>query len=67
MAAVSGHTSDRSSGNANFVQAVADKNVVLTLERIRQRSQILRGMIEKGDIGLAGAMYDVHSGLATFI
>lgn len=67
VAAVSGHESDRSSGNAAFVQAVADKNVVLTLERIRERSPILRGMADKGDIGLAGAMYDVHTGQVTFI
>lgn len=67
VAAVSGHEADRSSGNAAFVQAVADKNVVLTLERIRERSPILRGMAEKGDIGLAGAMYDVHTGRVTFV
>ena len=64
---IAGHESDRSSGNAAFVQAVADKNVVLTLERIRERSAILRGMADKGDIGLAGAMYDVHTGQATFM
>ena len=67
VAAVSGHESDRSSGNAEFVQAVADKNVVLTLDRIRERSPILRGMADKGEIGLAGAMYDVHTGKVAFI
>ena len=66
VAAVSGHEGDRSSGNAAFVQAVADKNVVLTLERVRERSPILRGMVDKGDIGLAGAMYDVHTGQVAF-
>jgi carbonic anhydrase len=67
VAAVSGHEADRSSGNAAFVQAVADKNVVLTLDRIRERSPILRGMVDKFDIGLAGAMYDVHTGQVTFM
>jgi len=67
VAAVSGHESDRSSGSAAFVQAVADKNVMLTLDRIQERSPILRGMIDKGDIGLAGAMYDVHKGQVQFI
>ena len=66
VAAVSGHDADRSSGNKAFVQAVADKNVALTIERIRERSPILRGMADKGEIGLAGAMYDVHSGKVTF-
>jgi carbonic anhydrase len=67
VAAVSGYDSDRSSKNPKFVQAVADKNVVLTLERIRERSTILRCMADKGQIGLVGAMYDVHSGKVAFM
>ncbi len=67
VAAVPGYDSDRSSGNSAFVQAVADKNVELTVERIRERSPILRGMVDKGDIGLTGAMYDVHTGQVTFM
>ena len=54
-------------GNARFVQAVTDKNVVLTVERIRERSPILRGMVDKGQIGLVGAMYDVHNGKVFFM
>mgnify|MGYP001822864556 FL=1 len=67
VAAVSGFESARSSKNDKFVQAVTHKNVVLTVERIRERSPILRGMVDKGQIGLAGAMYDVHNGKVTFI
>ena len=67
VAAVPGFESARSSKNDKFVQAVADKNVVLTVERIRERSPILRGMVDKGQIGLAGAMYDVHNGKVTFM
>ena len=67
VAAVSGHDTNRSSSNSAFVQAVADKNVELTLARIRQRSSILRGMAGNGDIGIEGAMYDVHTGKVTFV
>ncbi len=67
VAAVSGFESDRTSKNGKFVQAVAEKNVELTMQRIRQRSAILRDMADKGDIGIAGAMYDVHTGRATFM
>jgi carbonic anhydrase len=67
VAAVSGYDSDRSSKNAKFVQAVTYKNVVLAVERIRKRSSILKGMVDKGQIGLAGAMYDVHNGKVTFM
>ena len=66
VAAVSGYDSDRSSKNNKFVQAVTDKNVVLTVERIRERSPILRDMVNKGQIGLVGAMYDVHNGKVSF-
>ncbi len=66
VVAVSGYDTDRSSKNSKFVQAVADKNVVLTVERIRKRSPILRDMVDKGQIGLVGAMYDVHTGKVTF-
>lgn len=67
VAAVPGFESDRTSANDAFVQAVAEKNVVLTMERIRQRSSILRDMADKGDIAIAGAMYDVDTGKVTFL
>lgn len=66
VAAVEGFENDRTSANAAFVQAVADKNVELTIARIRQRSTILAGMEKKGDIKIAGAMYDVHTGKVAF-
>jgi len=67
VAAVSGYESNRTSANDAFVKAVTDKNVVLTVERIRERSPILRDMVDKGKIGLAGAVYDVHTGKVTFM
>ncbi len=67
VAAVSGYEADRSSKNAKFVQAVAEKNVALTVARIRERSPILRDMAEKEQIGLTGAMYNVHDGRVTFM
>ena len=67
VAAVEGFDADRSSRNPAFVQAVADKNVTLTLARIRERSPILRNMADSGAIGLVGAMYDVRAGRVTFV
>lgn len=67
VAAVPGFESDRTSANGAFVQAVAEKNVMLTIERIRQRSSILRDLADKGEIGISGAMYDVHTGKVTFM
>jgi carbonic anhydrase len=66
VAAVSGNYTPRSSQNAEFVQAVAEMNVRLTLQKLRARSVVLREMIDKNEIGLVGAMYDVSSGKVTF-
>ena len=64
--AVKGDYEPRSSKNAEFVQAVAEMNVKLTKQKLRERSAVLREMIDKKEIGLVGAMYDVSSGKVTF-
>jgi carbonic anhydrase len=66
VAAVTGYETDRTSSNAEFVQAVADKNVELTIARIRQRSSILNDMANQADIDIRGAMYDVYTGRVKF-
>ena len=67
VAAVSGFESDRTSKNNEFVQAVADKNVQLTIDRIRRRSPILKDMQKRKRIDLVGAMYDVNTGKVSFM
>lgn len=64
--AVKGSYDPRSSKNADFVQAVSEMNVKLTLEKLRERSVVLREMIDKDEIDLVGAMYDVGTGKVTF-
>ena len=56
----------RTSKNDKFVQAVTEMNVKLTMQKLRDRSVVLREMIDKGEIGLVGAMYDVSTGNVTF-
>jgi carbonic anhydrase len=65
--AVQGDYNPRTSQNEKFVQAVTEKNVKLTMQKLRTRSVVLREMIDKGDIGLVGAMYDVSTGKVTFL
>lgn len=55
-----------SSQNAAFVQQVADKNVELTIEAIKKQSPVLNEMLENGEIAIAGAMYDVETGIVSF-
>ena len=63
---VQGNYEPRSSKNTDFVQAVAEKNVELTMGKLRDRSVVLRGMLDKGEIGMVGAMYDVSTGKVQF-
>jgi carbonic anhydrase len=65
VSAVQGHT-PRSSANGAFVQAVAEMNVTLTMKKLRDRSVVLRQMIDAGEIALVGAMYDVGTGRVRF-
>ena len=36
------------------------------MQKLRTRSVVLREMIDKGEIGLVGGMYDVSTGKVTF-
>ena len=53
---------DRTSQNADFVNAVAEKKVALTIENIRNQSPVLKDMEEMGEIKIVGAMYDIADG-----
>src|SRR5262249_37517870 len=52
----------RTSKNDEFVQKVAEANVRLVMQQIRERSPILREMLDAGNIGLEGGMYDLATG-----
>lgn len=66
VTAVQGDFTTRSSKNKEFVQAVAEMNVKLTMQKLRDRSVVMREMLDKGEIGMVGAMYDVSTGKVTF-
>lgn len=56
----------RNSQNDEFVDAVAAKNVLMTIDNIYERSEVLRDMEANGDIRIVGGMYDLASGAVTF-
>jgi carbonic anhydrase len=58
---------ERSSKNANYVDAVARTNVMLALAEIRRRSPILEELEKKGSIKITGAMYDLATGVVDFV
>lgn len=59
-------TENRNSGNSVFVEKVAEINVKRTVQGIKERSPILKEMIEKGEIELIGGMHNISTGEVTF-
>jgi carbonic anhydrase len=59
-------TENRSSSNSTFVENVSKINVERTVEEILNRSSILKEMVEQGEIGICGGMYDVTTGKVEF-
>lgn len=56
----------RNSKNLDFVDAVAEKNVTLTIDNIRNMSPILKEMEDNNEIDIVGAMYDINTGAVSF-
>ena len=58
---------ERSSKNYGFVDAVARKNVELTMVDIHRRSPVLAELETSGAIRIAGAMYHLDTGQVDFL
>ena len=58
---------DRSSGNPAFVNAVAGKNVEMTMASIRTRSPVLRDLESQKTIRICGAMYNLDTATVDFL
>lgn len=58
--------SQRNSGNIDFVNAVAKKNVEMTINDIREKSEVLAEMEKAGEIKIIGGMYDISTGVVDF-
>uniref|UniRef100_UPI0040492FEE carbonic anhydrase family protein n=1 Tax=Gelidibacter sp. TaxID=2018083 RepID=UPI0040492FEE len=56
----------RNSKNSDFVDSVAEKNVLLSIENIRKYSPILKEMEDNNEIDIVGGMYDINTGAVTF-
>lgn len=58
---------ERSSKNAEFVDAVAKTNVLLTMEDLHRRSKVLAGLQSESKLKIAGAMYHLVGGRVEFV
>ena len=59
-------TLERTSKNEIFVENVASINVRRSVKNIIERSFILEQMVENGEIGIVGAMYNIETGKVEF-
>lgn len=57
---------DRRSSNAEFVERVAEHNVLLVKRQVTERSPLLAAMIQDSELALLGGMYDVDTGEVEF-
>ncbi len=58
---------ERNSKNKEFVEAVAEANVRLTVARIRELSPILRAMEDEDKIKIVGCIYSLETGRVRFL
>lgn len=57
----------RTSKNKEFVKAVTEENVRMTVKNIRERSEVLAEMESKGEIKIVGAVYSLHDGSVSML
>ncbi|WP_055397888.1 carbonic anhydrase family protein [Flagellimonas eckloniae] len=57
----------KSSKNRLFVHEVSENNVRHAMEMVVKESDLLRTMVENGEIGIKGAVYDMDTGVVNFI
>lgn len=66
--AVEGFEDDqKNSKNSEFVEAVVDKNVRMTVADLRKNSDVLVEMENNGEIMIVGAVYDLDDGKVTIL
>ena len=58
---------EANSSNAEFVAKTVENNVKMTMDRIREKSQILREMEDNGEIDIVGGVYNLHTGKVDLI
>lgn len=58
---------EKTSKNPSFVEEVCHWNIKLVVDEIRRGSTILKELENKGEIKIVGAVYDMETGIVTFL
>lgn len=57
---------ERTSKNLEFVDLVSKENVLMAIENIKLKSPVLKEMLDKNEIMIAGCMYNISDGTVEF-
>ena len=60
------HQAARTSKNRELVEEVSEINVKRMMQEIKEKSPLLKEMLDKGEIRLVGGMHDLKTGKVTF-
>ena len=66
LRSVTGFSENLTSSNVEYVNAVAQKNVEMTVEAVLSRSVIINDLVRSGELMVIGAFYSVEKGEVTF-
>ena len=58
---------ERTSANKNFVNNVSRLNIENSINTVLSKSSIIEGLVETGEVGIIGAMYEVETGTVEFL
>jgi len=61
------HYPDTQMTDPRFVDSVSHQNVLHSMKEIMSRSQVVKEMVESGEVGLVGAFYDLDTGEVEFM
>ncbi len=64
---VKGYDNDRTSKNKEFVKSVTQKNVELTINKIRNQSKVISDLEKEGKVKFIGAIYNIATGKVDFL
>jgi len=67
VAAVADYPGEKTSKNPEFVHLVAQQNVRLTMENIRQKSPIVAELETAGKVKIVGALYNLQTGTVDYL
>lgn len=58
---------DRSSANTAFVNEVIETNVRMQVNELLRRSDVVRGLVDAGEVKVVGAVHDISTGEVKFL